>query len=77
MKKINSIIVKIIGYILISPAIAGVIIFFLQLIAKESNNDLYMNFKYTIWDSNLIAILPIYFGLMAMVGAYLIKDNKK
>ncbi len=77
MKKINSIIVKIIGYILISPAIAGVILFFQQLTANENNRALWLKFEHTIWDSKLIAILPIYFGLMAMVGAYLIKDNKK
>ena len=76
MKKINNIIVKIIGYILISPAIAGVILFFLQLIAKVPNKDLYYKFTNTIWDSGLIVTLPIYFGLMTIVGAYLIKDNK-
>lgn len=79
MEKVKCIIPKAIGYILISPAIAGVIIFFMQLLADTGNHDLYKKFQFTIWQGDLIPVLPLYFGIMAIVGAYLIKDttNKK
>jgi hypothetical protein len=80
--KIN--ITKIIGYILISPALASVVMFFAQFVLKRNFfNEFFM---YTIWtgDTDFInaggagytSALPFYFGLMAIAGAYLIKDRK-
>ena len=84
-------ITKIIGYILLSPALISVILFILQLLFKlnslknmeignswtgyaEANvspvaNEWSYGFGYT-------SALPFYFGLMAIAGAYLIKDKK-
>lgn len=71
---------KIIGYTLLSPALLSVFMFLIQLFAKDK---IFRNFMYTIWtgtygDSSggYTSALPLYFGLMALAGAYLIKDRK-
>jgi hypothetical protein len=72
---------KIIGYILLSPSLVSVIMFLAQLFTGDK---LFKNFMYTIWTGDFsgeggggyTSALPFYFGLMAIAGAYLIKDNK-
>lgn len=79
---------KIIGYILLTPSLISVLMFLSQLF-KETK--LFTNFLYTIWTGDVdigyafesggggggyTSALPLYFGLMAIAGAYLIKDRK-
>lgn len=79
---------KIIGYILLTPSLISVLMFLSQLF-KETK--LFTNFLSTIWTGRLdfgysydsggggggyTSALPLYFGLMAIAGAYLIKDRK-
>jgi hypothetical protein len=57
-------IIKIIGYILLSPALIGIIRYYIILYNK------------TVVSSDVAGnLIPIYFGLMAIAGAYLIKDK--
>jgi hypothetical protein len=78
---------KITGYLLLTPSVISVFIFLIQLISK---NDLLKHFRQTIWTgeydfgyayesggggAGYTSALPIYFGLMAIAGAYLIKDK--
>lgn len=57
-------IIKIIGYILLSPALIGVARYYIILYNKTPvNSDVAGN------------LIPIYFGLMAIAGAYLIKND--
>lgn len=74
---------KIIGYLLLTPSVISVFIFLIQLISK---NDLLKHFLETSWTgeynfsldgggAGYTSALPIYFGLMAIAGAYLIKDK--
>lgn len=80
-------ITKIIGYILISPALASVVLFFIPLFGYD---DLLSNFgginggslawfgRTHILESGgagYTSPLPFYFGLMAIAGVYLIKDK--
>ena len=79
---------KIIGYILLTPSLISVLMFLVQLFVEAH---LFKNFMYTIWTGDLdigyayesggggggyTSALPFYFGLMAIAGAYLIKDKK-
>lgn len=74
---------KIIGYILLSPALISVVLFFYQLFSKEGTC---IQFHDTIWTGGYgytegggggyTSALPFYFGLMAIAGVYLIKDSK-
>jgi hypothetical protein len=81
---------KIIGYILLTPAIISVLMFLLQLI-KKSKVEFFQKFMYTPWTGSVdyymkydgggggggySSALPLYFGLMAIAGAYLIKESK-
>ena len=72
---------KTIGYILIIPALISVIFFVMQL-ATGSNLLRNMSFG-SCWTGNAAgdtygytSALPFYFGLMALAGAYLIKERK-
>lgn len=74
-------ITKIIGFILLSPALTSVGLFFIQLITKEN---IIEHFKGTVWTGSVLVAeggggytsgLPFYFGIMALTGAYLIKDK--
>jgi hypothetical protein len=77
----NSDITNIIGYILLSPAIISVLLFIISLLTGA---DTLRKFKYLDeWTGNYsgqgggyTSALPLYFGLMAISGAYLIKNNK-
>lgn len=89
MKKGNGI-QKVLGYILLFPSVLSVFIFVAQLFNEDS---LLQQFKYSIWTGYLdlgfskfegqrggggfTSALPFYFGLMAIAGAYLIKDSNK
>jgi hypothetical protein len=82
MQTDNNLIQKIIGYILLSPALLSVVLFFAQLFLWDR---LLQKFLFTIWTGDYVgeqgggftSALPFYFGLMAIAGAYLIKDSKK
>ena len=72
---------KIIGYILLSPALVSVLIFFINVITGEN----YLSKLKYVWTGSVqydrggggyTSALPFYFGLMAIAGAYLIKDKK-
>jgi hypothetical protein len=75
------------GYILISPAVFSVFAFLIDLITDwtllHELSDIWTGIIYDsgYGDNNIAAgftsALPFYFGLMAIAGAYLIKDNNK
>jgi hypothetical protein len=78
---------KVVGYILISPALFSVFCFFMHLFTNNSplsvfsTNILWTGFVSSVYGREggvgaYTSALPIYFGLMALAGAYLIKDNK-
>jgi len=74
-------ITKIIGYIILTPAILSVLLFLAQFF---SHTDLLEKFRVSLWIGRIgreggagyTSALPLYFGLMAIAGAYLIKDKK-
>ena len=81
---------KIIGYILLTPSLLSVLMFLSQLF-MDAETKLFKSFLSTIWTGRLdygysfdsggggggySSALPLYFGLMAIAGAYLIKDRK-
>ena len=86
MKKFD--LTKMIGYILITPALISVVLFIIQLITKiDLLNNMHIG---GIWtgDSYVVrqgenyatsygftSALPFYFGLTGMAGVYLIKDK--
>lgn len=70
---------EIIGYILLSPALISVILFFISLLTDA---DTLKGFNYLDeWTGGYsdgggyTSALPFYFGLMAISGAYLIKEK--
>lgn len=72
---------KIVGYILLSPALVSVLLFFIALLFSQDT--LYNVGKFDSWAGDyggdgggFTSALPLYFGLMAIAGAYLIKDKK-
>lgn len=87
-KDIGVIINKIIGYILLTPSIVSVVLFFIQLIANKSTLEA---FRYNSAWTGIIeyfengergsggggftSALPLYFGLMAIAGASLIRKK--
>jgi hypothetical protein len=87
--KLNNI-TKIIGYILLSPALISVLLFTIQLLTKTDvltnmavgdvwTGDGYGEREYgenSGFGYGYTSALPFYFGLMAIAGAYLIKDKK-
>lgn len=81
-------ITKIIGYILLTPSLISVLMFLAQFFIKY---EIFKNFMSTLWTGDLdygyayesggggggyTSALPIYFGLMAIAGVYLIKEKK-
>jgi hypothetical protein len=77
-------ITKIIGYILITPALISVFVFFLE--AMDIINFPFNNL-HIYWTGYLetgdgtgaagyTSSIPTYFGLMGIAGGYLIKDKK-
>lgn len=82
----DSIIQKVIGYVLLIPPIMSVAIFVLQIFIGEKMQlfSIKSPFFLSAWTGFLggtgggfFSPLPLYFGIMAIAGAYLIKDNKK
>ena len=76
---------KLIGYVLLSPAILSVLLFVVDLVTKEKL-ELFSNLHH-IWRGTVdyygegggggyTSALPFYFGLMAIAGAYLIKEKE-
>lgn len=79
----NTNVTKVLGYILLTPALFSVVAFVVDLLNDNGGNMLY-NLTYTVWlgsfggnGGGYTSALPFYFGLMAIAGAYLIKDSKK
>jgi hypothetical protein len=77
---------RVIGYVLLTPPIVGVLLFFIMVIRKLFSGAVLQNYFYdSFWTgfisesdkSSYTSSLPVYFGLMALAGAYLIKDSKK
>ena len=85
---INDNVTKIIGYILLAPGLISVLLFFIQLFAGGERLESQRGFMFSIWTGSVdfngdhgggggfTSALPFYFGLMALAGAYLIKDRK-
>lgn len=71
---------QVIGYFLLTPPLASIIIFFIELFSNGQLK-LFKSLKYSIWTGDFsdgggfMSALPVYFGLMAIAGAYLIKDK--
>lgn len=75
---------KKIGYILLFPPILSVLLFIINLIVKDSGSIIKMSNLSSNWSgwaaydtggAGFTSSTPIYFGLMAIIGAYLIKDS--
>ena len=71
---------KIIGWVLFTPPVLSVGLFILSATLVGAP---LANLQRTTWTGELwnpggyTSALPFYFGLMAIAGAYLIKDSKK
>jgi hypothetical protein len=70
---------EIAGYILLSPALISVLLFFISLLTEANT---LKGFDYLEeWTGDYsdgggyTSALPIYFGLMAISGAYLVKEK--
>ncbi len=71
---------KVIGYILLTPAVISVFLLIVQLMGANPLKE----FESTAWTGEYgyndggggySSALPIYIAIMALAGAYLIKDN--
>lgn len=73
---------KFFGYMLLTPAVLSVIMFIVDLIPMKKEIPLFENLN-SGWFGGIAyeggggytSALPLYFGLMAIAGAYLIKDK--
>jgi hypothetical protein len=89
-QNIESLINKVIGYTLLSPAIVSVVLFFLQLTGVKDNTllafhsspwtgfiDYYETSEKGSGGGGYTSALPLYFGLMAIAGVFLLtkKNN--
>jgi hypothetical protein len=70
---------EIVGYILLSPALISVLLFFISLLTEANT---LKGFNYLDeWTGSYsdgggyTSALPIYLGLMAISGAYLVKEK--
>lgn len=74
---------KTIGLILLFPPVLSVLLFTINLLVKESGDIVKMYNLSANWSGDITAgggntsATPIYFGLMAIAGALLIKDADK
>jgi hypothetical protein len=81
--KVFRIIELVFGILLLLPAVYSVLIFPMK--DDKLQNSIWTGFSYVAHDMhggavntvNYTSALPFYFGLMAIAGAYLIKDSKK
>jgi hypothetical protein len=78
---------KTIGYILLFPPLLSVLLFTINLLLKESGPIIGMNNLSANWSgwagysgdsgAGFTSSVPLYFGLMAIAGAYLIKNSNE
>jgi hypothetical protein len=70
---------KFFGYVLLTPAVLSVIMFIVDLIPMKKEMNMFENLQHhwfgSLADGGYTSALPLYFGLMAIAGAYLIKDK--
>jgi hypothetical protein len=73
----------VVGYILLTPPLVGVLLFTYTLFSDSgffilnSWEDEFWSGVYSKEGGGYSSTIPLYLGLMAIAGAYLIKDNKK
>ena len=71
----------ILGFIFLIPAILGAVAFALSLCGTSGDfvNLRLLNFRWRVGveDAGCMPVAPIYMGILAFVGAYLVKDNIK
>lgn len=74
---------KTIGYILLFPPLLSVLLFSINLLSRNFSKIVGMTNLSSNWSGNMgdnggfMSATPIYFGLMAIAGAYLIKNSKE
>ena len=78
---------KTIGYILLFPPLLSVLLFTINLLIKDSGTIIEMSNLSSNWSgwagysgdsgAGFTSSIPLYFGLMAIAGAYLIKNSTK
>ena len=78
---------KTIGYILLFPPLLSVVLFTINLLLADAGDIIGMHNLSASWLGNYIingegaggysSSLPIYFGIMAIAGAHLIKNSKE
>lgn len=74
---------KIIGYILLFPPILSVLLFTINLLFGNCGDIPKLENLSPEWTGNFgesggyMSATPVYFGLMALAGAYLIKSSKE
>lgn len=78
---------KTIGYILLFPPLLSVLLFTINLFVEECGSIIKMDNLSTYWTggafqngdsgAGFTSSIPLYFGLMAIAGAYLIKNSTK
>lgn len=74
---------KTIGLILLFPPVLSVLLFTINLLVKDTSDIARMHNLSSEWSGNILetggytSATPIYFGLMAIAGALLIKDADK
>ncbi len=71
------------GFILLFPPVLSVLLFSINLLIKDSGAIVTLTNLSSDWSGNILetggytSATPIYFGLMAIAGALLIKDADK
>ncbi|MDI9309125.1 MAG: hypothetical protein QM535_02820 [Limnohabitans sp.] len=74
---------KTIGYILLFPPVLSVLLFTINLLVKDSGNIIRMYNLSSEWSGSYgenggyMSATPVYFGLMAIAGAYLLSNAKE
>ena len=76
---------KTIGYILLFPPVLSVLLFTINLFVKEAGEIIRLDNLSANWSGNMMleggagymSATPLYFGLMALAGAYLLSNAKE
>ncbi len=74
---------KTIGYILLFPPLLSVLLFTINLLVKDSGKIIRMYNLSSEWSGSYgesggyMSATPVYFGLMAIAGAYLLSNAKE